>query len=418
MKLAIFGLARSGISALKHIASLGHEVHAVNKGAPEGWEKIEDVLKLIPRSQCHDEDVALEVFGASDIIVKSPGIPYTHPALAKARSNRVEIISEIEYAYRCSDIPVVAITGTNGKTTTAIMTSELLKGLGLKVFLGGNIGHPYSEVLLDKNKYDVAVIEVSSFQLENIVKFRPKVAVLTNISPSHAERYESHELYRDAKLKLFQNMGEGDLALLHPDLFDLNLPFPKEKIEQFDLDYSRSKVQGRHNLMNLACAIKAAIGLGLKEKEVMAVAQDYIEEYEGASFRMQHIRDWEGLKIINDGKSTNMASTLAALESYEPSSTYLVLGGKLRSEDMDLESLVGLGLKQVYAFGEAANFISKKLSGKISVSEFPDLVSVFEEVKMKGPKGTLLFSPAFPSFDLYRNYEERGEHFNKLARAL
>ena len=422
--MAIFGLARSGISALRFIAlKTDHECFAVNSGKPENWESFKEVSEYLPRERCFDEEDASELFANMDLIIKSPGIPYTHPSLVKARENKVEIISEIEFAFRRSDIPVVAITGTNGKTTTATMCAQLLTDLGQKVFLGGNIGIPYSDLLLKEDKYDLAVVEVSSFQLENIRAFKPTVAILTNISPSHGERYDSHELYRDAKLKLFQNMGEGDLALVPSSLNKLNLPCPKLAVRGLDgFDFSSSKLVGSHNKENLFCAYQAALWMlktlpGAKA-QVDECLQKYIDAFTGVSYRIEYICSANGLDIYNDGKSTNMASTLAAIDSFPAKELYLIIGGKLRDRTMDFSELVTRKITKVYAFGEARDFIAENLAEKVELESFATLEELFARVKSEQPSGVLLFSPAFPSFDLYKNYEERAQAFNKLAREL
>lgn len=419
MKLAIFGLARSGLSALKYLSTTKHDFYAINEGEPESWESFEQVSNMLSRDRMMSQDDALELFGQMDLIIKSPGIPFTHKALEKAREAKVEIISEIEFAFRRSDIPVIAITGTNGKTTTATMISDLLTKLGKKVFLGGNIGIPYSDVLISKQDYDIAVIEVSSFQLENIQEFNPQIAVLTNISPSHAERYESHELYRNAKLKMFQNMEGNQLALLPQNLFELNLACKKmaiKKLEGFDL--SNTQLVGQHNFENLYCAYICASELIHEQKLVDKAVQEYINEFVGVPYRMQPIQNSNGLKVINDGKSTNIAATAAALDSFQDKEVRLILGGKLRSEDLDFSELKKRKINKIFAFGEAAQFINKNLSKDFDLETFETLDELMEKVKEEQPKGVLLFSPAFPSFDLYKNYEERAKAFNDLTKRL
>lgn len=427
--MAIFGLARSGLSALKYMAAReglrkdrqeACDIYAVNKGAPETWESFDVVSSLIPGRNCLDEAQALELFGEMDLIVKSPGIPFGHPSLALAREKKVEIVSEIEFAFRRSKVPVVAVTGTNGKTTTATMTAEMLKRLGKRVFLGGNIGHPYSEILRDPAAYDWAVIEVSSFQLENIKSFRPRVAVLTNISPSHGERYDSFEVYKSAKLKLFQNMGEDGLAVLPAPLADLNLPCSKKSVAKLDgFDFSRSKLAGEHNKENLFCAYVCALEIVQDKTAVDRAARDLIDEYAGVPYRIQYTRSARGMEIYNDGKSTNMASTLAAVDSFPDKDVFLVLGGKLRDARMDFSPLKRRkNIREVFAFGEARDFVEEKLGKAFRVKRRADLAAVFEELRKSDRKGILLFSPAFPSFDLYRNYEERAKDFNRLAMSL
>tara|TARA_Y100000780_G_scaffold232456_1_gene264099 strand:+ start:19081 stop:20340 length:1260 start_codon:yes stop_codon:yes gene_type:complete len=419
MKMAIFGLARSGMSALRHQSSLGeYDCYAVNRGEPSSWENYDEVSSLIGEANCFSEEDSLSLLAQMDVIVKSPGIPYIHPALRLARENKVEIISEIEYAFRYSDIPVVAITGTNGKTTTATMIHELLSSLGQKVFLGGNIGIPYSEILMSKDRYDWAVVEVSSFQLENIKSFKPRIAILTNISHSHAERYESHELYRDAKLKLFQSMTKEDTAIVNRDFYGLNLPCSKKSIKSLEnFDYSKTKMVGEHNKENLYCAYLSAMEIIKDEDRVNKATQAYIDSFGGVEYRIQHVATKGNLEIYNDGKSTNMASTLAAVDSVKGKKIHLILGGKLRDKSMDFTELSKREFAGVYAFGESRDFIKESLPDK-NVQTYDDLDELFKDLAECDLKGVLLFSPAFPSFDLFKNYEERAKRFNALAREL
>lgn len=419
--MAIFGLARSGVSALKFLASQKeHQVFAVNQGEPESWERYLEVSKLITDSDCFAEDKALELLGQMDLIIKSPGIPYTHPSLSLARKNKVEIISEIEFAFRYSDIPVIAVTGTNGKTTTATMTAGLLERLGKKVFLCGNIGLPYSEILTSEEAFDWAVVEVSSFQLENIKTFHPRVAVLTNISPSHGERYDSFEVYKNAKLKIFQSMDKEDLALLPVMLSDLNVPCQKKSVRSLDeFDYTQSSLAGPHNKENLYCAYQCALKVIGDKERVDETAQVFINEYKGVSYRIELVQERDKLKIVNDGKSTNMASTLAAVDSFPNERVFLVLGGKLRDREMNFSPLLSRdNVAEVLAFGEAADLIEENLSKRFHVVMFKNLEDLFLSLEKRCLEGVLLFSPAFPSFDLYNNYEERAKDFNRLAQRL
>lgn len=421
MKIAIFGLARSGLAAFKYIhqKSLA-EVFLINQGAPEIWSCWDEISSLIDRDHCIDQENAQDIFTNVDQIILSPGIPREHNALRLAHENNIPIISEIEFAYSHSDIPVVAITGTNGKTTTTTMVSEILKKAGLKVFMGGNIGIPYSELLLKDEKFDYAIIELSSFQLESIQNFHAHIAMFLNITENHMERYTSLEDYKNAKYRIFNKQTDSDYAIIQKELDEDWIRSQKFYIEALDhFDYSKSKLVGPHNKMNFYCAYKVCEIL--KVNNLNTLFQDFINEFTGVPLRLQYITNYQGLNIYNDGKSTNDAATVAAVDSFADSSEdlFLALGGQPRSESTSLnESLKGKRITKVFAFGDARELVASALKNQFEVIQFEGLIEVFDYLKTHELSGNFLFSPAFPSFDQYKNYEIRGEHFTKLAIEL
>lgn len=419
MKIAIFGLARSGLSAYRFLKQkTDHEVFLVNQGDPKSWECYKQV-KDHPEDHLIDQAGAEDLFACVDQIILSPGIPRYAPVLQKALNSRVQLISEIEFAFRHSDIPVVGITGTNGKTTTTTMIGHALELAGKKVFICGNIGRPYSELLLEQSQYDYAIVELSSFQLESIDTFHPKVSMILNITQNHAERYDGFESYHQAKYNIFKNQTNEDFVLINQGLSTEGIKGEIEQIKPLEgFDYSKSYLVGSHNKMNFYCAYKVLEYLDIDNRD--EVFQKFINDFKGVELRLEFITEYNGLKIYNDGKSTNDAATLAAVSSFQDEENlYLILGGQLRSNKLTLnETLKGQKIKKVLAYGEAKDLVKENLSSDFVVETFETIADIFEMIKTTKPNGVLLFSPAFPSFDQYKDYVARGVHFSELAKAL
>lgn len=419
MKIAIMGLGKSGLSAFAFLSrQKEHEIYLVNKGAPKSWAAYE-IVKHLPSEQLIDQKDAEDILLSVDQIILSPGIDRKIPLIQKAIAAKVDVISEIELAFIHSDIPVVGITGTNGKTTTTTMLGEVLGKLGKDVFVCGNIGRPYCDILLEEKKYDYAIVELSSFQLESIKSFHPHIAIVLNITQNHAERYEHFEDYKNAKYNIFKNQTPQDYALVDPSLDQSHLQAKVISIKELDgFDFSNSKVVGEHNRFNFFCVYKVLEFLKLKD--INERFQDFINEFKGVNLRLEFLTSFNGLKIYNDGKSTNDAATQVAVKSFQnDQDLFVILGGQLRSQTLTLnETLSGLKIKKIFAFGEAKNLIKENLSAQFDVNTFDGLEQIVELVKNRNLKGVLLFSPAFPSFDQYENYLERGEHFRELVFKL
>lgn len=428
-KVAVLGMARSGKSALKLALRTFPEVFAVNSGLVKDWYQTQALEGILPLEKCVSQSDFL--FEEMDLIILSPGIPLSLPELNRARELGITIISEIEFAWRFAQAtPVVAITGTNGKTTTTTMIYEFLKRTGKKVFCGGNIGIPYSDMILSGESFDLAVIEVSSFQLETIKAFHPKVAMILNIFPNHSERYTSVRDYAAAKYRLIDNLTHEDTLILGEDneyLADLpvtparKLLFRKGSIPSSFLDkfsFKKCRLPGEHNIANFYAAYLALQSLGIKTLE--EAFQSFIDEFAGVSHRLEFVREWESLKIYNDAKSTNMLATTTALRAFDDSEDiYLILGGKIRDpKDLILPDLLIFKnrVKRIFAIGEAAEKISRELGEEFDICVVKDLSGLREEIVRGKPKGVLIFSPGFPSFDQFKNFEDRGERFKEMIR--
>lgn len=424
-KVAIFGMGKSGKAALQLAKKYKQDFYAVNKGDPKTWFEAEGLSSVCSTCSCFSEEEFAQHFHKMDEIVISPGIPTTHPALTRAVEKGVPIISEIEYAFRyTSHIPVIAITGTNGKTTTTTMIAEALKKAGKKVFCGGNIGTPYCELALSEEKVDYAVIEVSSFQLETIKEFHPKIGLILNISPNHSERYDQVIDYARAKFRMLINMTSADHIILgkeNPFLNEIKdhpvqrtyfskgeLPETFKKSFKFDKTVAR----GEHNEANFFAAYEVLRLLEIPNLEELF--QEFINEFKGVPHRLEYVLSKEGLNVYNDAKSTNALSTTTAINAFKDSSGpfYLILGGKLRNEtDRFLPDLLPFKkmITTIYTIGDVTERLYDELKNDFQVVKAYDIKSVLSNVK--GKKGNLVFSPGYPSFDQFKNYVDRGEKF-------
>jgi UDP-N-acetylmuramoylalanine--D-glutamate ligase len=429
-KVAIFGMGKSGKAALRLAKKHNQDLYAVNKGDARDWWKTEGLEGICTTCACFSEEDFAQHFHKMDEIVLSPGIPVTHPALRRAVEKGVPIISEIEYAFRYSrHVPVIAITGTNGKTTTTTMIAEALAKAGKKVFCGGNIGTPYCELALSEDPVDVAVIEVSSFQLETIREFHPKIGLYLNLFPNHSERYESVRDYALAKYRLLTNMTAADDLIIgteNPHLEEMKKypvrahyftkgALPAEFRSAFD--FSRARVRGEHNEANFYAAYEVLRLLGIPD--LRTLFQDFIDEFPGVAHRLEFVLEKEGLSIYNDAKSTNGLATTTAIRAFKdsPAPLYLILGGKLRNEsDRLLPDLLPFKgrIAKIFTIGDVTDRLYEELSGEFAVERAGDLKRVFELAR--GLTGNLVFSPAFPSFDQFKNYVDRGEKFKAWAR--
>lgn len=433
-KIAVFGMGKSGQAALALARKLKYEVHAVNKGPVAVWFQSEKLDQLISIGNCFSEDDFSQHFHEMDEIILSPGIPVSHPALKIALEKNVSIISEIEIAWRESrEIPVIAITGTNGKTTTTTMITQALIRAGKKVFCGGNIGVPYCELPLSGEKADFAVIEVSSFQLETIKEFHPRIGLILNIFPNHSERYTEVMDYAHAKYRLLLNMGLEDELILgteNPYISELVPTLPRKsyftkgdlpKMFKQQFDFSKAKVKGEHNEANFFATYKVLELLNIPN--LNSLFQEFINEFAGVAHRLEFVLNADGLNIYNDAKSTNILATSTAIKAFQDSKEelYLILGGKLRNEsDRLLPDLIPYKsqVTKIFTIGDVTERLFDELKEDFEVEQCFEIKVVLEKIKAGKLKGNLVFSPAFPSFDQFKNYVDRGEKFKQWAREI
>lgn len=447
-QIAIFGLGVSGLSALKLLATLypqlKSKLHVVNEGEIKNWKQLPQVLKYVEIKNCHSEDGpdTSHLLSVCSFIILSPGVASTHPSLQKAHLFNVPLWSEIELGFCFVTNPIIAITGTNGKTTTTTMLGDILKNACKKVFVGGNIGVPLCDYALQDEFVDCVVLELSSFQLESIHHFKADIAMILNLSLNHGERYSSLDSYGEAKWRVTNHMAFKDFLLFDESCdFLINkikkVPFSTwgiktkrvadlKSIFQKKYDLTSFQLVGDHNFTNLFFAVKAAelffqrFFPGQNEEDILkeAVAKT-IKDFAGVPHRIQKIPCSKKYLAFNDAKSTNWDATLTAVSAvYSPlSPLWLIVGGQPRGQGEEMESF----LKEVkgkislfLSFGESSNFVEKEIFDTFPLKKFRTLADVIKFVDQENFQGTLLFSPAFPSFDQYKNYAERGEHFIKL----
>lgn len=434
-KVVVFGLGVSGISALKLLNKLNAHTFAVNSGKVETWAKSPGVLDFCQLDDCYSEDneKAVEVMGKADLIILSPGIPRDHRVLHQAIKNNVLIWGEIELGYQVIKQfhglkPIIAITGTNGKTTTTTFLGEILTDQGLLPFVGGNIGVPFcdmaQEVVNQTAKYDYIVLELSSFQLESTFDFHPQISIILNVFQNHGERYEHISDYAKAKFNITKKMTAADY-LIYPTDYPIIESWAKTQTCQtigfdttnfsIDFDLSKFKLPGNHNKVNLNFLIKVRDILNLDRQKF----QMSIDRFNGVHHRIEFVPNQLGFTAYNDAKSTNWDATLTAIAAMEDRSKdlYLILGGKKRGHGDSINPYIETikkRVKRIYLIGEMADEIEAEIKNVIEYKKLMTLVDTIADVKAENFQGILLFSPAFPSFDQFSNYAERGKTFVNL----
>jgi UDP-N-acetylmuramoylalanine--D-glutamate ligase len=368
-----------------------------------------------------------------DLAVLSPGIDPVVPLVRNAISKNIPLIGELELAFEECSCPVVAITGTNGKTTTTELTTRILQGCGVRTIASGNIGLPFATAVRQSHLMDVMVLEVSSFQLETIRQFRPKVSAWLNLSPNHLDRYPGMQEYRAAKLRIFENQTADDFAVVNAindlpplrartisfsavtDRGDFSLQgssifFRSEKI----LDQSATRLPGVHNAENIMAALGIGHALGLGMESMAASIADYAPPVH----RCEFVRDLDGVRWINDSKATNLDAMAQALRS-QAAPVILIAGGKDKGFEFDENAaLVHERARAAVLIGEMRHRIAASWSGTDChpVDSLEEAVAAAR--RLARPGDVVLFSPGTSSFDMFRNYGERGNLFKTFVHQL
>ena len=440
--IIVVGLARTGVAVARFLAERGAMVTVTDiKDEAALAPHLERLAGLAINYELGRHDI--ESFLKADLIVVSPGVPMEIEPLVLARAGKRQVISEIELASRFIDATLVAITGTNGKTTTTTLTGEIFRGCGFTTFVGGNIGNPLVDLVTSAQEVERVVVELSSFQLEGIEQFHPSVSVLLNITEDHLDRYATFQDYMDAKARIFANQTAADFAVLNMDdplvagyaakLRARVVPMSRQKEqsqgifhrdglitfrwdgreEQFPVAGYRLK--GVHNLDNIMAALAATLLLGCDA----AQAQAAVMAFPGLPHRMELVATINGIPWYNDSKGTNVGSVVKSLESFAGGVT-LIAGGKDKGGDYaPLAPLVKERVEHMILIGEAKEIIGKALGHLTDTRAAGTLDEAVELAhRLTAPGGVVLFSPACSSFDMFRNYEERGERFASLARAI
>ncbi len=436
MKTLVIGAAKSGVAAAnwlaRHDASVRLTDREANPSLPyEIDERVERAFGV----------QGLEVLDGVTQIVLSPGVPMTIPLLQEAKTRRIEIIGEIELGYRNLNGTVIAVTGSNGKSTTTALIGEILRVAGRQPIVAGNIGEPLI-ASIDEERPRTYVLELSSFQLEAVDTFHANVALLLNITPDHMDRYPNFNAYAAAKYRIFRNQESGDTAISnanerrsstrdavakhwqfsatksveHGAWFDgtdlvTNVGGDERRIPRASL-----KLEGQANVENALAAWLAARAVGVDDVDV----QIAFGTFAGLPHRMVLVRELDGVRYVNDSKGTNVDATLKSLEGFDPSSVILILGGKDKAGEFErMRDLVSAKARTLLTIGSAASRVEEALRGACEIVPAGDMQHAIEWARANAKPGeTVLLSPACASFDQYRNFEHRGEHFEELVRGL
>jgi len=453
-KVLVVGLARTGVATARFLLAQQASVCATDLRPVDVFGETADLLL---EDGCrlslggHERKDFLE----ADLIVVSPGVPLTIEPLQASRKAGIEVIGEIELASRFIDFPVVGITGTNGKTTTVSLIHTMLEKAGIPHWLGGNIGRPLIECLSAflegraNEKPEVAVVELSSFQLETIVSFCPKIAAWTNLTPDHLDRYKDMDDYAEAKARIFMNQGERDYALIpaedqwlqarrkrikaRPVRFcigteaDVEIRYEKERIyfqhgrlvEGAGVQeiYETAEVQlpGLHNIENIMVALSAARLCGASPEAI----RETMATFRGLPHRIEYVGEKKGVNFYNDSKATTVASVVKALGSFTRP-VLLLAGGKGKGTSFrELRKPIREHVKKLFLYGQAAPRMADDLNGAVAIEKAGDLAEALQGAwKHSQPGDVILLSPACASFDMFRDYEDRGEHYKGLVEKI
>jgi len=390
----VLGLARSGQAAAQALRERGVEVVGVD------------------RRQGDDRDPGL--LEGVGLLVKSPGVPSSHPLVREARKQGIPVWSEVELGYRLLEgVSLVGVTGTNGKTTTVELLGEMFRAAGREVAVAGNVGRPLTGV----EQAEWVVCELSSFQLEDVHELRCAVAVLLNLEPDHLDRHGSFQAYRAAKLRLFARQSPEDVAVLPRDFGPVPGRARRVEFSADDPLPAEPALPGRHNRENAAAAVAAARAAGIPEQAIAAA----LRSFPGVSHRLELVAEVGGVRYVNDSKATNVAAARRALSAYG-APLHVIMGGSLKGESFAplASALAESSARAVYLIGEAADELEQALAPSgVPLRRCGDLASALRAASRQARPGeVVLLSPACASYDQFRDFEERGEEFRRLVENL
>ena len=415
----VVGAGRSGLAAARLLRRAGARVRLLdsNLKALAGREVLAAELAALGIDVQLGEHSAAQFAGAA-FVVPSPGMPVAR--LAGLVDTQVsEILAEMELAWRyLDDEPVLAVTGTSGKTTTASLAAAMLHEQGYSVFLGGNIGTPLSEYVLGGKKADVLVLEISSFQLQACTTFCPRAGILLNITPNHLDYHKDMAEYTEAKFRLFRCQDEGDLAVLGEDLQALadahRLKARKVFVKATDR-FPTSCLMGAHNRINEEAAWQACRLFGVTE----ASATKAVERFQPLPHRLERVRELGGVLYVNDSKCTTVSALQVALEAFNRP-VRLLCGGKFKGGDLaGLTDLLRAKVQEVVLFGASREHFEKAWQGIVPISWHETMEPAVRFASANAKSGdVVLLAPATSSYDLYKNYEQRGEDFKQIVGKL
>ena len=441
--ISIIGLGDSGYWSAKLASLLGANVFVSDSKENINEDYIQDLTDLNIKVELgnHSKEVL-----NSDLIIKSPGVPKNIDILQEAKKNNIQIIGEVEFAYRFSNLELIAITGTNGKTTTVSCLHKILSKK-FNVIKSGNIGIPFSKIVYEENKNmitenDFCILELSSFQTEDIQEFKPKIALILNITEDHLDRYDNFTSYCRSKMNLLKNMGKDDFVIYNCDDeviseeinkinvfkwndyscigYSLNKEHSQFYLEDNKIKSSSNenflliddcKLKGVHNISNFIGIATIAKKLDMNDELIFSS----LKEFEGLDHRFEFVREINGIKFINDSKATNISSVEVAIKSIGKN-VLLIMGGLSKNSDFSKISQYHSAIKLIIAYGMAAKDITASLSSSIHVIEqnkFKDAVDNAFALAKEGD--SVLMSPACASFDQFDNFEHRGSFFKEIV---
>lgn len=438
-RVLVVGLARTGLATVKFLREKGAVVSTSEiKPEAEMKEVSEQLRSWAISAEWGGHTV--KQFIEQELIVLSPGVEPTLEPLRRAVDQGIPVISELELAYRFVESPILAITGTNGKTTTTLLIGEMLKEAGKRVGVGGNVGEPLILFANDKNRWDLLVVEVSSFQLEGIETFRPRCSILLNITEDHLDRYPRYEDYIEAKIRIFKNQSAEDFAILNRNdpivmrygktvrarkfFFSLKGEVTEGSFfngrevilrlagreEKYDLTHAPLK--GVHNVENMMAAILAARLFETPQKVIETV----LTHFKGLEHRLEFVREVEGVSYYNDSKGTNVGSVVKSLQSFQ-NPIILIAGGKDKQTDLrPLRALIRDRVKKMILIGEAKHRMASELGSftdTVMAETLEEAVFLARQTAKRGD--VVLLSPACSSFDMFKDYKERGKVFKEVV---
>jgi len=443
MRLVVLGGGESGVGTAILGKKQGYEVFVSDFGKiKESYKEVLIINKIAWEEEQHTEDLILN----ADVVMKSPGIPEKSPIVKKLIAKGVKVISEIEFAIPFTEAMTIGITGSNGKTTTTMLTHHLLKYAGLNVGLGGNIGKSFAWQVAE-NKYDVYVLELSSFQLDGIIDYKPDIAIITNISPDHLDRYDyKYENYINSKFRITMNQTESDYLIYDADdeastewlknnktkaklipfsltkSFDEGASINNNKMEikinqeEFTMDTEHIALEGKHNMKNAMAASSVAKLMQIRN----ATIRESLSNFQGVEHRLEKVLKIQNVQYINDSKATNVNATFFALDSMNVPTVWIVGGVDKGNDYNELMSLVREKVKAIICLGvdnrKIIDAFGNVVDIMVEVNNMSDAVKTAQKLTEKGD--AVLLSPACASFDLFENYEDRGKQFKQAVHNL
>jgi UDP-N-acetylmuramoylalanine--D-glutamate ligase len=443
MRLVILGGGESGVGTAILGKKQGYDVFVSDFGKIKGsYKEVLIINGIAWEEEKHTEELILN----ADVVMKSPGIPDKSPIVKQLKEKGVSVISEIEFAAPFTDATTIGITGSNGKTTTTMLTYHLLKAAGVNVGLAGNIGKSFAWQVAE-NKYDVYVIELSSFQLDGIINYKPHIAVITNISPDHLDRYNyKYQNYIESKFRVTMNQTEEDFLI-----YDYNdeaitewlknnntkaklIPFSltnefnegayiknnkmevKINHEEFSMETEYIALEGKHNLKNAMAATSIAKILQIRKGTI----RESLSNFQGVEHRLEKVLKIQNVQYINDSKATNVNSVFFALDSMTTPTVWIVGGVDKGNDYHELMSLVREKVKAIICLGvdnkKIIEVFGSVVDTMVEADNMKDAVRMAQRLTEKGD--TVLLSPACASFDLFESYEDRGRQFKQAVKNL